>query len=190
VVLAMIALQGLLFGALCAYIASVRRLTNLWFWVGLLFGVFALVAVLATPAQEKRQRVAPLPVKIAVVVGMAAASLGSAGYAYGLRATESDEVYTESPYRQNSQSTNSPEAANPPKTMSDEAWVKVLRGYDDPGKSLSQFSDEEVLAASKGVCRGESSSVQTYLASIEDPRYPPGFSRTLFDTASRQRYCS
>lgn len=182
--------HGLLFGGLCAYIASVRNLTNLWFWAGLLFGPFALVAVLATPVQEKPQRVAPLAVKLAVAVGALGVVLGGAGFAYGFGGTGTDEAVTGSAYDPMSRSTPSTEPANPSKTMTDEEWAKQLRRYDDAEKNLSQFTDEQVLAASRGVCLGESSPVQTYLESIQDPRFPPGLARTLFEAASRQRYCS
>ena len=45
-----------------------------------------------------------------------------------------------------------PSPVNPVKVMSDASFVALPRGYDD--KKLSQFSDEQVLNASKDVCAG------------------------------------
>lgn len=45
--------QSIICGGFCAYIAGQKdRSVSAWFWLGILFGIFALIAIAAVPKQE------------------------------------------------------------------------------------------------------------------------------------------
>lgn len=185
-IVAAIAVHGIAFGGLCLYIASIRNLTPAWFWVGTLFGLFGLLAILATPAKDQREKKTPGALKAAL--GFGALILLAGGFILagsGNSETPTQDVSEDSAITQGIVSEQP--VSDPAKRYSDEAWVTQLRGYDDGG--LAGFSDSEVLDASRGVCSGAPNRVREYLASLREPEFP-GLSIRLFDTASRQRYCS
>jgi len=53
----LIILQAIICGGFCAYISSQKnRSIASWFWLGLLFGIFALIAVAAVPRLSVEER--------------------------------------------------------------------------------------------------------------------------------------
>jgi len=47
-------------GLLCSYVATEKGRDSVWFWIGLFFGVFALIAVAGLPALSKEEAQARL----------------------------------------------------------------------------------------------------------------------------------
>jgi MFS family permease len=51
-----IALQGIVCGSFCAFIANEKNRDGLgWFLLGLIFGIFALIAIASVPRLEKQE---------------------------------------------------------------------------------------------------------------------------------------
>jgi hypothetical protein len=175
--------HGVAFGTLCAYIASIRNLSQAWFWAGLFFGVFALIAILVTPPLPEPP--APYSKSTVVVGSISVTILVAIVLTIVVTGTRQDGEDAAAP---TSVQTATPSAINPVDVMSDANFLALLRGYDDD--KLSRFSDEQVLNASKDVCAGRSNDVLSYLAAIKeaDPAWQ-GFALKAFTAASRQRYC-
>jgi hypothetical protein len=106
--------HGVAFGTLCAYIASIRNLSQAWFWAGLFFGVFALIAILVTPPLPEPS--APYSKSTVVVGSISVTILVAIVLTIVVTGTRQDGEDAAAP---TSVQTATPSAINPVDVMSD-----------------------------------------------------------------------